>query len=46
MKGGKPESWCFGAVAAAKLLGNREPGVPSRFRDSALPSLPGDLTDH
>ena len=26
----KPESWRFGAVAAAKLLDNREPGVPPR----------------
>ena len=26
-------------MAAAKLLDNREPGVPPRFRDRVLPSL-------
>ena len=28
---GKPEPWYFGAVAAAKLPDNREPGVPATF---------------
>ena len=40
---GSRESWRFGSVAAAKLPDNREPGVPPRFRDRALPSPPGDL---